>query len=72
MAMENRWKHVCVFPGTPRSWHCGGATTEQFDADYLEELVRACDFIGYWAHLQAAGLYIPPVINFVPLLYGDA
>jgi hypothetical protein len=23
-----------------------------------EELVRACDFVGYWAHLQAAGLYV--------------
>jgi hypothetical protein len=24
-----------------------------------EELVRACDFVGYWAHLQATGLCAP-------------
>jgi hypothetical protein len=26
---------------------------------YPGKLVRACDFVGYWAHLQAAGLYGP-------------
>jgi uncharacterized membrane protein YkvI len=35
IATENRWKHVCVFLGTPRSWKYEVAAAEQFDADVL-------------------------------------